>query len=200
MLASYRILMSRIFIFLILVVMIFSSTSIFYSKFKLLPPIYMLVGVIFVGVGAIGRIWCGVYISGFKNNHVITKGPYSMCRNPLYFFSFIGMIGLGLLSTSLLITMLLVFAFAVYYPFVIFNEEEKMKKLFEDVYIQYNRITPRFLPNISLLNEPDDYDIKPIKFKKALMDVIWFIWAIGVMIFLNEIKVLGFIPTYFNIF
>jgi protein-S-isoprenylcysteine O-methyltransferase Ste14 len=36
------------------------------------------------------RLWCSLYISGYKNSQLITSGPYSLCRNPLYFFSFVG--------------------------------------------------------------------------------------------------------------
>lgn len=200
MLARFRILVSRLFIFLVLIVMVFTSTNHNYERMKYAPAVFMLLGVIFVGVGVIGRIWCGVYISGFKNSQLITKGPYSLCRNPLYLFSFIGMTGLGLLSSSLMITFLLMLAFAFYYPFVIASEEKKLKDLFSQQYEVYCAKTPAFFPKMSNLNEPSDYEIKPIKFKKALFDVIWFIWSIGGMIFLYQLKALGVFPVYFDLF
>ena len=50
----------------------------------------MLLACFMAGIGAFGRIWCSLYIAGYKNNVLVIEGPYSMCRNPLYFFSFIG--------------------------------------------------------------------------------------------------------------
>src|SRR4051812_21270939 len=47
-------------------------------------------------VGAMGRVWVSAYISGRKYNELVTDGPYSMMRNPLYFFSFLAYVGAGL--------------------------------------------------------------------------------------------------------
>jgi protein-S-isoprenylcysteine O-methyltransferase Ste14 len=53
-----------------------------------------------------------------------------MCRNPLYFFSLIGAIGLGLASENLLILGLIMIFFLVYYPFTIIAEEAKLEITF----------------------------------------------------------------------
>ena len=55
-----------------------------------------LIGYALIGVGAVGRMWCGVYIAGRKNKELCQDGPYSLCRNPLYVFSFIGTVGVAL--------------------------------------------------------------------------------------------------------
>ncbi len=43
------------------------------------------------------------YIAGLKSKRVISYGPYSIMRNPLYFFSSLGFIGAGLTFGSTLI-------------------------------------------------------------------------------------------------
>ena len=45
----------------------------------------MLLACFMAGIGAFGRIWCSLYIAGYKNNVLVTDGPYSMCRNPALF-------------------------------------------------------------------------------------------------------------------
>jgi len=53
-------------------------------------------GVEAVGLAAIvfaivGRAWCSLYIGGRKKAEIVSRGPYSITRNPLYVFSFFGM-------------------------------------------------------------------------------------------------------------
>ena len=44
------------------------------------------IGIILIMVGIIGRTWCAMYIGGNKLNRLVTEGPYSLTRNPLYVF------------------------------------------------------------------------------------------------------------------
>ena len=48
-----------------------------------------------------GRLWCILYVGNKKNLELVTRGPYSMTRNPLYFFSTLGAAGIGLMFGSL---------------------------------------------------------------------------------------------------
>ena len=45
--------------------------------------------------------WSSLYIAGRKGRELVTVGPYSTCRNPLYFFSIVGAAGMGAQSGSL---------------------------------------------------------------------------------------------------
>ena len=55
-----------------------------------------LAGVALIGVAILGRTWSSLYIGGRKNSVLVQYGPYSLMRNPLYTFSFIGALGIGL--------------------------------------------------------------------------------------------------------
>ena len=44
-----------------------------------------ILGFILVVFGSFGRIWASLYIEGNKTKNLITAGPFSMVRNPLYF-------------------------------------------------------------------------------------------------------------------
>jgi len=79
----------------------------------------LVLGYALTGVGVIGRVWCLSYIAGHKTADLVTDGPYSLCRNPLYFFSLLGAVGVGLGSSTLTFPLLVMVGFAIYYPAVI---------------------------------------------------------------------------------
>lgn len=66
------------------------------------------IGIFLVIVGVIGRLWATMFIGGMKNegvdgNSFVDYGAYSLCRNPLYLFSFVGLLGLLALKAQIAI-------------------------------------------------------------------------------------------------
>src|SRR3954469_5447769 len=55
-----------------------------------------LLGFALVTTATLRRLWSLAFISGHKNASLVQDGPYSCTRNPLYFFSAIGALGLGI--------------------------------------------------------------------------------------------------------
>ena len=47
-----------------------------------------IIGFTLVIIGGFGRLWASLYVEGFKTKTLIKEGPYSMVRNPLYFFNY----------------------------------------------------------------------------------------------------------------
>jgi protein-S-isoprenylcysteine O-methyltransferase Ste14 len=72
------------------------------------------IGLALAGIASLGRLWCSLYIAGYKTEELITEGPYSIYRNFLYFFSFLGAIGVGFASESLLIPLIIPILFTSY--------------------------------------------------------------------------------------
>ena len=199
MIAKLRIQFSRIFV-VALILLILLSESHWETTAPFVGSALFLMGIILAGIGALGRLWCALYIAGYKKNTLVTEGPYSMCRNPLYLFSFIGALGVGFTSKTLLIPIIILFAFAAYYPFVIKSEEASLAKLHKTKFKTYFDSVPRFFPKISYLSEPEEYIVKPIVFKKHIFDNIWFIWIVGIMGIIEALHELKIIPTLFKIY
>ncbi|MBM4271248.1 MAG: isoprenylcysteine carboxylmethyltransferase family protein [Deltaproteobacteria bacterium] len=162
--------------------------------------VIFLIGCILVGVGTLGRLWCVLYIAGYKDNTLITEGPYSLCRHPLYFFSFLGAIGVGFASETLLIPSILAVAFWIYYPHVIRDEESRMVQLHADKYQKYKESTPTFFPSFNNFKEPEQYVANPQIFRKNLFDACWFVWLVGVLELVEGLQEYHIIPTYFTIY
>jgi protein-S-isoprenylcysteine O-methyltransferase Ste14 len=193
-----RILLSRIVI--IFLVILFIITKAGWEEIYPVSNILFLIGCIMVGIGTLGRVWCSLYIAGYKNKTLITEGPYSMCRNPLYFFSFIAAAGVGFTTETLLIPLTVIIAFFAYYPAVIRSEESRLLRIHGDEFRQYMKSTPSFIPKLSNFKEPDQYSVNPKIFRKNLFDALWFIWIIGLLELVEGLHEAGIIPTFFTLY
>jgi protein-S-isoprenylcysteine O-methyltransferase Ste14 len=186
-----------------IVACIFALLLVNESKWDLVCPwismTFFSIGVFLAGIGALGRLWCSVYIAGFKTQKLITMGPYSMMRNPLYFFSLLGAIGLGLASETITIPVLIVFSFAVYYPFVIKSEEKKLRALHGVTFDAYCAKVPRFWPKQILLNEPEEYTVNPKIYRGHIASALWFIWILGVLELIESLHSVGVLPVLFHL-
>ncbi len=61
----------------------------------LLSPFFEIWGITAIFVAIAGRAWVLLYIGGRKNSELVTYGPYSITRNPLYVFSLTGITGVA---------------------------------------------------------------------------------------------------------
>jgi protein-S-isoprenylcysteine O-methyltransferase Ste14 len=157
-------------------------------------------GMFLVGIASMGRLWCALYIAGYKDEQLVTEGPYAMCRNPLYLFSLVGAVGVGLCTETLTIPAVAAVLFASAYPMVIRSEEDRLAQRFGEPYKAYWRRTPAFWPRIGLLHEPDTYVVNPKVFRRNMFDALWFVWMIGFLEIVEELHELGMLPIVFNLY
>ena len=131
-------------------------------------------GLLMIAIAVLGRIWSSLYICGYKNKQIIDQGPYATVRNPLYFFSFIGVVGIALSSQNIVFMGLILTLFFLYYPMVIINEERRLTQFLGDAFEAYKKKTPRFIPNISNYHQPKSYQVDIATFTRSFLDGIWF--------------------------
>jgi protein-S-isoprenylcysteine O-methyltransferase Ste14 len=189
----------RIVAAMFLIIIPFSSSK-WEGRSFIGDDILFLAGCILVAGGALGRVWCSLYISGYKNGTLITSGAYSIMRNPLYFFSLIAVVGVGLVTKTLLIPLAFFLIFILYYPGLIKSEEKRLAAIHGAGFEEYVKNTPSFFPKISLLTEPDSYLVNPKVFKRELYRAFWFVSSIGILGLLKAFHEAGFLPIYFNIY
>ena len=170
------------------------------KSWPLMGSLLFLAGILLVGVATLGRAWCSLYIAGYKTSTLVTQGPYSISRNPLYFFSAIGVLGVGLCSETLLIPAILLVGFALYYPMVIRGEEAKLLEMHTAAFQGYLASTPRFFPRLSQLQEPEQYPVNPRVFRKHLAEGLLFVWLVGVFEIVEALHRMGWVATHWTIY
>ena len=176
--SSNRILVSRGFALAFFLLLLVTEST---QEGSIVSAILFLTGLALVGVATVGRLWCSLYISGYKNSELITCGPYSITRNPLYFFSFLGFTGIGLTTESVTLSLVFVLAFTLVYPLIISREEKFLQDKFGRGFDDYCARTPRFFPNLRAFHEPERYVVNPRQFRNTMVDVLWFVWLVGVI-------------------
>jgi protein-S-isoprenylcysteine O-methyltransferase Ste14 len=120
--------------------------------------------------GCAGRIWCALYIAGRKNTTLVDCGPYSLTRNPLYFFSFLAFIGAGLSFESLTLAALFgVVFFATHWP-TIKLEEVHLRNLFGSDFDAYMARVPRFLPRFGAYQVTDSLVVNTRIFTRTMFE------------------------------
>lgn len=157
------------------------------------------IGFSLVLIAIIGRCWASLYIGGRKIQELVTEGPFSIVRNPLYVFSFIGTIGMGACSGSITLAMLFfVLAFVIFRP-VVLREEAALRAIFGQEYIEYCGRVPRFLPDVRLWNAPQKLEIEPARVVRTLFDAAPFILAMPLFELLGELQLQGFLPVLLHL-
>lgn len=136
------------------------------------------VGFFLVFAAVLGRLWCTLYIGGRKDLDLCQSGPYSLSRNPLYFFSFLGLIGVCLAAQNISLAVISAIVFFGYYRSVIKNEEKRLLSLFGADYILYMARVPRFFPRLHVPESEDILLVQSQTFIRSLKDVSWFLAGI----------------------
>ena len=194
-----RILASWIFVGCLLPFAFF-SVSAWNDGWPVFANSLFILAIVFVAIATVGRLWCSLYIAGRKQQILVTDGPYSLCRNPLYFFSLIGAIGVGLASQTLTIPIVVAAAFLIYYPFVIRREEKVLLELHGDAYRTYAQKVPRFIPSFKNFSEPASYNVSPIIFRRHCFSAIWFVWILAIPVLADSLHQVNFLQTYFKLY
>ncbi len=188
---------SRIFAVALVLVLLVSQPIYAVNHF---PRECMLwVGYAMVIFGAFGRVYCSAFIGGRKNDEVIRSGPFSVVRNPLYVFSFIAMVGIGLQSGMLLVTAILIGAFVFYYPMVVAKEEAFLENKFGEPYTKYKAEVPRWIPNLKLWNEPEQVDAKPKFLRKTALDAAIFFLPMPCFTIINSLQIHHILPIWLTL-
>ena len=111
-------------------------------------------------VGEAIRIWSAGYIT--KLSGLITAGPFAMCRNPLYVGSFLICLGYLIMCRRLDVIILGSILFWVFHGGAVAYEERLLAEKFGQVYEDYRRSVPRFIPCFSRRTGEGSFSLKQV--------------------------------------
>ncbi|WP_192252844.1 methyltransferase family protein [Mesorhizobium silamurunense] len=186
----------------VLIVVLFAALLFGQSTFPPDTPMHESIemfGVLLIFLGVVGRLWSTLYIGGRKSSEVVTGGPYSITRNPLYVFSTVAAAGVGAqigsFSGIILFAVLCAGAFHV----VILREERYLKEVLGAPYKAYLAKVPRFFPNLSLYQEGDTGSFKPRLLLNTLLDGLVFLVALPAFELIDGAQQSGMLPVWFRL-
>ncbi len=144
-------------------------------------------GVILLLAACLGRLWSALFIADKKTVALVTTGPYSMTRNPLYFFSYLGGLGFFIGLGQWVMVAAYSIIFAIYYRAVILHEEKVLLGTHQSLYKDYFASVPRFFPRFSLYQCQSVVSIEWRDFIKSFADSAWFLAVILMLRVINSI-------------
>ena len=146
-------------------------------------------------IAILGRTWCTLYIGGRKSADIVTGGPYSVTRNPLYVFSAIGAAGIGAMTGSVVVALLLGVFTWLAFLMVILVEERFLEKNFGEPYRAYMRQVPRFFPKPWLFRENETLTVRPQLIYKTFADGLVFVLAYPFFEVIEYLQDIGVLPV-----
>jgi len=142
---------------------------------------------------------CTLYIGGKKIKSLVTDGPYSIVRNPLYSLSIIGAVGVGAQLGSF--TLAIATGAVAYFVFllVILKEEQVLAERFGATYAEYMTHVPRLFPKFSLWRDAEKVEVDPRLVRVTALDASIFLLSIPLAELFEYIHDIGLLPTFITL-
>ncbi len=166
------------------------------------PFIYDLIqrtGLALIVVCILGRTWCTLYIGGSKKRQLVTLGPYSVVRNPLYMFTIIGAAGIGAQAGSLTMTLLLAALVTAVFSVVTRQEEQFLAATFRDEFAAYAARVPRLWPRPTLWREADELLVRPRLVRRTFLDACLFLLAVPISDVVDWLQQIQLLPVLLHL-
>lgn len=145
-------------------------------------------GVLVLIAGVLGRFWSILYLGGRKNSEVMQDGPFSMSRNPLYFFSTVAAFGIGLMMGALSFAILLAGAVGLILYVTALREAAFLRQEFGATYEAYAARVPFFMPDPRKFRAAPEAVFRTEPLRRNLFDAFVFLSFIPLVELLDVFK------------
>ena len=161
----------------------------------LLPQALRWAGYFLIIVCVLGRTWSAAYIGGHKARIIVDLGPYSVTRNPLYVFSFIGAVGIGFCTGMVTPALVIGTVYVVYYRMIVAREEEHLTARHGEIFQDYVARVPRWIPDVKLWREADEPMGYPRNVYLAARDASAFFLSLPMFVFIGWLQNMDILPV-----
>lgn len=176
-------------------VFVFAVTASIYPSGQTTHEMIEWLGIVLIVACILGRTWSSLYIGGRKIEEFVQTGPYSVMRNPLYFFSFLGAAGVGMQVGSVTLGLICLFiAWLVFYV-VVLQEEQVLSARYGETYRDYLARVPRFFPNPKLWHDEPTLTIRPPRVLMTFADALLFLLAVPLAELFEHLQESGVVPV-----
>jgi protein-S-isoprenylcysteine O-methyltransferase Ste14 len=149
--------------------------------------------------GAAVRFWATLYIGGRKERDLVTDGPYSLCRNPLYVGSLLLMVAAGLLMKSLVFVAAVVVVAAVYLLTTVPVEEEYLRATHGEAFDRYAARVPRIVPSPAAFHTPERIEVNVRTLRLECARAARWVWLPVVALGVAWLRTQPGWPTFFTL-
>lgn len=137
-------------------------------------------GLMLMALALLGRCACMLYLGGRKGADLVAEGPYSVCRNPLYVFSILAVLGIGLQAGSMTVGLVLALAAWAVFRWIVGEEERMLRISFGTPFDAYQARVPRFLPRLAGWRSPQHVTVDLAGVWKTVRDALPYFLSIPV--------------------
>jgi protein-S-isoprenylcysteine O-methyltransferase Ste14 len=156
-------------------------------------------GMLMIFLGIVGRLWSTLYIGGRKGLELVTGGPYSVTRNPLYIFSTLAVAGIGAQTGSIVVTLCFAAMSMAALHVVIRREERYLHEVLGAGYGAYCARVPRFWPKWALYEDGAIGVVDVRRLRQTLFDGLFFFLAVPAFDLLDHAQAAGTMPVLFRL-
>jgi protein-S-isoprenylcysteine O-methyltransferase Ste14 len=156
-------------------------------------------GLACIACAALGRAWTSLFIAGRKDAELVQAGPYAALRHPLYALSLLAMLGAGLTTRSLLLTLALPAVFAVVYARAARAEDRSLHGAYGAAFEQYAGTVRAFLPRWTGYAVPATLDVRPRVLWKAFLDAGTLLGFWMLLVLADALQVAAVSPTWITL-
>lgn len=153
-------------------------------------------GLLLMAGAALGRMWTSAFIAGHKDERLVTVGPYSLCRHPLYALSLLGGLGVGLASRSVVILFITLTLLALLHRHAIRLEEQMLRGRYGDEFRRYCDEVPSLIPRTLTTRAPDELQLKVSLYRKAFLDAGSFVALYVLITALDGLRARQCLPSW----
>jgi protein-S-isoprenylcysteine O-methyltransferase Ste14 len=186
----------RITVALLVVVLALAAVSQRNWATGLAGVVMQLAGLACIACAALGRVWCSVFIAGFKDEALVRAGPYSALRHPLYALSLLAALGIGLATRSLAITVVLLATMVAIHTAAARREDAVLRGRHGAAFEDYRRGVRAFWPRGSTYQVPERLEIRPRVLWKAFLDAGSLLGYYALLVLADALQLAGVTPTW----